>query len=304
MVDLRDRTLEFRKTFDTLSQRRGHIGINHQKQPEPASEKNEFAEQFAEIAGRVNRDIALTGESLRQLDELASSAGLYDDKPEEIRDLTSIIKRNIPEHKKEVHMLQELVTMSGSGSGQGHLKAHAVKVVGILAKRLDVAAKEFEGVMKKRIDHLKKNKMRRDEFNFESKHDFGAVNDEMPTLLGALGNEPTTDDTVINMGPSEQALALIQNDNILEDRANTMQSIEASMLEVQDIMKDMVHVISIQGETVETLHDNVEQTEETVSNARKTLEQTLTSMRSNKWLMMKIFGILLFFFILFIVVFA
>lgn len=82
----------------------------------------------------------------------------------------------------------------------------------------------------------------------------------MPTLLGALGNEPTTDDTVINMGPSEQALALIQNDNILEDRANTMQSIEASMLEVQDIMKDMVHVISIQGETVETLHDNVEQT--------------------------------------------
>lgn len=301
---MQNRTAEFNKLFESFRQRR--INTSSEAAARPTKrEPSTFALQFNDVANRVARDISITSEQLDNLEALASKTGIYDDNPTEIEGLTDIIKKAIPEHKRQVMLLIEI-----KNAGQeSHFKAHAEKVVEILEKKVMSAGKQFKGTLQKRTENLKKAKIRRDEFSFGVTA-YNPVTEDMPTLFNALGNDhdhgSSEGDTVLDMsnGPSAQALALLQNDNYLESRASQMEAIEATMAEVSEVMKDMATVIFEQGEKVETLHENTENAANTVEGAVKTLQKTLDQVSNNRWLMMKIFGILLFFFILFVVVFA
>ena len=55
----------------------------------------------------------------------------YDDNPAEIQGYTKIIKENLPLHKDEIKVLQDIVKQGSGGESQNHL-THAFAVVKIL----------------------------------------------------------------------------------------------------------------------------------------------------------------------------
>ena len=103
---------------------------------------------------------------------------------------------------------------------------------------------------------------------------------------------------------SEQTMALIQNDSLIQERAEAMTEIEGTIMEVQDIFIEMAGLINQQGENITRIDENVENAESSVILAGGELQKALKNIQSNKWLMLKIAGILMAFFIIFIVVFA
>jgi syntaxin 5 len=103
---------------------------------------------------------------------------------------------------------------------------------------------------------------------------------------------------------SEQALALIQNDTHIQERAEAMTELEATITEVQDIFIEMAGLIGEQGTSIQRIDENVDNAESSVGLAQEELVKALKNVTSNKWLMLKIGAILMAFFILFIVVFA
>lgn len=131
----------------------------------------------------------------------------------------------------------------------------------------------------------------------------------MPSIFGGLAGPRAMDeggDTALDMpdAASEQTMALIQNDSHIQERAEAMTELEGTIMEVQDIFIEMAGLINQQGEDITRIDENVESAESSVVLAGTELQKALKNIQSNKWLMMKIAGILMAFFIIFIVVFA
>ena len=105
----------------------------------------------------------------------------------------------------------------------------------------------------------------------------------------------------------QQTQALLQfqdqTDQYIEDRANTMQSIESTIVELGSIFSQLTTLVHQQDEMIMRIDNNVSDTMLNVEAAHQSLLQYLQSVTSNRWLMIKIFGVLFAFFILFVLIF-
>jgi len=91
------------------------------------------------------------------------------------------------------------------------------------------------------------------------------------------------------------------NHDLLAARARQIQDIEGQIIEVGEAMKKMNEIVLIHGETIARIEDNVMESEVHAENAHHQLLQYLASIKSNRWLMIKLFGVLLLFIVLFVV---
>ena len=87
----------------------------------------------------------------------------------------------------------------------------------------------------------------------------------------------------------------------MDERARAMQSVEATIAELSDVFKQLAFLVHEQGEHIVRIDSNVAEAELNVEAAHSELVKALQSVSSNRWLMLKIFGILIVFFIFFVV---
>ncbi|CAN0118743.1 unnamed protein product [Heterosigma akashiwo] len=83
-----------------------------------------------------------------------------------------------------------------------------------------------------------------------------------------------------------------------------MTEVESQILELGTIFNKLGLMVQEQRDLVERLEDNVEDTHQNVSLAHMKLMQVYDNLRSNRALAMKIFGILIVFFTMFIIFLA
>ncbi len=83
-----------------------------------------------------------------------------------------------------------------------------------------------------------------------------------------------------------------------------MQNVESTIAELSDVFKQLAHLVHEQGEQIMRIDNNVAQADMNVEAAHTELVKALQSVSSNRWLMLKIFGVLLVFFIFFVVFLA
>lgn len=95
-----------------------------------------------------------------------------------------------------------------------------------------------------------------------------------------------------------------EQDSYIQSRADTMQNIESTIVELGSIFQQLAHMVKEQEETVQRIDANVEDTQLNVEMAHSEILKYFQSVSSNRWLMIKIFLVLIIFFIIFVVFLA
>ncbi|CBQ68012.1 probable syntaxin, vesicular transport protein [Sporisorium reilianum SRZ2] len=90
--------------------------------------------------------------------------------------------------------------------------------------------------------------------------------------------------------------------NYMQQRSSAIESIESTISELGQIFSQLAHMVAEQRETVQRIDDNVMEVVDNVGGAQRELLKYYASVSSNRWLMLKIFGVLIVFFLLFILV--
>mmetsp|Transcript_32768 Transcript_32768/g.99013 ORF Transcript_32768/g.99013 Transcript_32768/m.99013 type:complete len:235 (+) Transcript_32768:23-727(+) len=229
------------------------------------------------------------------------TGGLYGDNPEEIEQLIHFIKLDISRLNKANMALKDLVHNEISGRRKTHEQAHSQTVVVSLQNKLAAMSEKFKTTLQSRTTTLQKAKKRREEFAGWS--DAAPVlTSEMPSLLtGAVTG--TTPDTAIEI-PQNQVSLLQSRDNYVQERADAMDTIAETIEEIGGIFQQLAVMVNEQGQTMERIDREVDNTVANVEGAHKELTKYFNSISSNRTLMLKIFGVLLAFLIFFLVVVA
>ncbi|CAB1332957.1 unnamed protein product [Coregonus sp. 'balchen'] len=102
----------------------------------------------------------------------------------------------------------------------------------------------------------------------------------------------------------KSVLEVRTEDSYIQSRSDTMQNIETTIVELGSIFQQLAHMVKEQEETVQRIDGNVEDTQLNVDMAHSEILKYFQSVSSNRWLMVKIFLVLIVFFIVFVVFFA
>ena len=306
-MSCRDRTGEFLSACKVLQTRQINGAI--QRPNHPLRQRSEFTQ----IAKRIGRDLANTFAKLEKLTILAKRKSLFDDKPVEIQELTYIIKQDIDSLNKQIAQLQQFVTHHKQQNGK-HLQTHSSTVVVALQSKLANMSNDFKGVLEVRTENLKHQKSRREQFSQSSAMSLppSAVGGRGKSVLfedEATYNGVAGGDVVLNMdgmsnNHQQQQQLIDEQDMFIDERANTMQNIETTIVELGSIFQQLAHMVKDQEEMVQRIDTNVEDTEMNIEAAHSELLKYFQSVTSNRWLMIKIFAVLIVFFIIFVVFMA
>ena len=99
-------------------------------------------------------------------------------------------------------------------------------------------------------------------------------------------------------------MQLIPDQSYLRDRADAMSTVESNIVELGTIFTKLAVMVSEHREMVQRVEDNVEEANSNLTMSMNVLTDTLTSLKTNRALMGKVFGVLVLFIISFIIFFA
>lgn len=327
----RDRTSEFFRIVEEERLKRQGAGAAQGSRPKPLARRSEFMN----IAKSIGVDISNTYAKLEKLTILAKKKSLFDDRPVEIQDLTYIIKQDISSLNKQIAQLQEFSRNRDENSQ--HAKKHSSSVVVSLQSKLANMSKSFKQVLEIRTENLKHQKERRDQFSSQPP----VVSSSLPprnaqggALMSATRHSPappgatsgaSNGSFMIDMDGEEsggatasggggatshmqhqmQQLALIdETDSYIQERSDAMQNIESTVVELGQIFTQLATMVKEQEEMIQRIDANVGDTELNVEAAHGEILKYFQSVTSNRWLMIKVFLVLIVFFIIFIVFLA
>lgn len=102
----------------------------------------------------------------------------------------------------------------------------------------------------------------------------------------------------------QQLVMYDESDTYVHQRAETMQNIETTIVELGGIFQQLAHMVKEQEEMVERIDTNVQDAELNVEAAHGQILKYFQSVTNNRWLMIKIFGVLIAFFMFFVIFLA
>ncbi|XP_017783733.1 PREDICTED: syntaxin-5 [Nicrophorus vespilloides] len=309
IMTARDRTNEFVNTIQSLQGRNiaRAVAIRDPRKSKVIQSHSEFML----IARNVGKNIASTFSKLEKLTLLAKRKSLFDDRSMEIQELTYIIKGDLSSLNHQIAQLQELSKRQRQSASGKHLQSHSSCVVLALQSKLATMSTDFKQILEVRTENLKHQKNRRDQFSH------GNVNSSLPPSV--VGNNQGSvlmqeqDQVSINLESTalvpqrtqmQAALMYDETDNYLQNRAETMQNIESTIVELGGIFQQLAHMVKEQEEMVDRIDTNVQDAELNIEAAHAQILKYFQSVTSNRWLMIKIFAVLIFFFIFFVVFMA
>lgn len=103
-----------------------------------------------------------------------------------------------------------------------------------------------------------------------------------------------------NQIQQQQMLLYDESDQYVQQRAETMQNIESTIVELGGIFQQLAHMVKEQEEMVERIDTNIQDVELNVEMAHSEILKYFQSVSKNRWLMIKIFGVLIMFFVFFV----
>ena len=288
--------------------------------------------EFAKMASRIGHGIHGTSQKLEKLTALARRSSMFDDPAREIAELSAVIKSDITALNTAIAELQNHAARV-SATKQG--SDHSVTVVDTLKTRLMGATKSFKEVLTMRQENVKAQGERRKMFSNESARaphrpnpfarprgpdgkvsgpggGAGGSAANFPRLadggMGAAGGGGGGFDGYVsgrNDGGQSQSQVLLANqDQYLSSRSEALQNVERTITELGGIFQQLSTMVAEQGEMAVRIDENVEQSVANVDAAQTQLLKYLNSISSNRWLIMKIFGVLISFLVFFIVFIA
>lgn len=276
------------------------------------------------MASAIGHGIHRTSLKLEKLASLAKASTLFDDRGKEIAETSAVIKLDIQALNESIAELQNVAARAkAQGSGNKSVSDHSVTVVDTLKNRLANATKSFKEVLTTRQANIKAGDERRAELG---------VSNGIPAIDGGLdylGDDAfaramRTTPMAMSYGnlqgggardfaprsggygppqlQTQGQLQLVQqNSSYLDSRQEALQNVERTITELGGIFQQLATMVSEQGELAIRIDENIDDTLANVDNAQTQLLKYLNTVSSNRWLILKLFGILMAFFTFFII---
>lgn len=300
--------------------------------------------EFAKMASRVGHGIHGTSEKLERLAQLAKRTGAFDDPSREIAELSAVIKQDITALNTAIAELQtRAATQREDGAASRQSAAHAGTIVDTLKGRLMGATKSFKETLTERAESVKQQQARRAMFdggggggqrervvNPFARADADGGNfprmDDMNAALGipsssskssssgggnlqssGAGGLPTysAGSSSYGMyGDESQQMLMHSSSRQQDSRTEALQNVERTITELGGIFQQLATMVAEQGEMAVRIDENVDDAVMNVDSAQTQLLKYLNRISSNRWLIMKIFGVLIFFLTFFVVFIA
>lgn len=247
---------------------------------------------------------------------VAKKKTLFDDRPQEIQELTYIIKGDLNALNQQIARLQDISKDQRRTTNGKHLVSHSSNMVLALQSKLASMSTDFKQILEVRTENLKHQKTRRDQFSQGpgplAAHTVSPSTAKQGSLLLSEENQAVSidmggSDTTPLLGPparlqQQQQLPIYdESDSYVQQRAETMQNIESTIVELGGIFQQLAHMVKEQEEIVERIDTNVADAELNIEAAHGEILKYFQSVSKNRWLMIKIFGVLIFFFLFFVV---
>ncbi|XP_076904080.1 syntaxin-32-like isoform X1 [Bidens hawaiensis] len=264
---------------------------------------------------------------LRKL--VAKRTSVFDDPMVEIQELTAVIKQDITALNAAVVDLQLVCnSQNESDNISSDTTTHSTTVVDNLKNRLMGATKEFKEVLTMRTENLKVHENRRQLFSANtSKEPANPFARQRPLIkdskTSASISPPPWVNNTSNSAPlfprkhadgesqpllqqqsqsqqqqSQQMVPL--QDTYMQSRAEALHNVESTIHELGGIFTQLATMVSQQGELAIRIDENMEDTLANVEGAQGQLMRYLNGISSNRWLMIKIFFVLIVFLMIFL----
>jgi syntaxin 5 len=296
-MTLRDRTLEFSDIAESIKKQKTIIPSTKPR----VLERNEFSR----IAAQIRQDIGSTADKLMQLTKLAKKRTLFDDPTMEIADLTTIINEDIKNINNQITMLQQHQQSSGYGKKNKQVEEHAGTIVKSLNGKLKKTTNGFSQVLELRTETLKQQQKEREAFTGVSSPNLSRRAAESPLYRPSY----TPIESSSNSNNHEIAIAmpqqmLLTQDRYLQSRSDAVAQIERTIGELQGIFRHLASMVAEQHEQIERIDKDMEMTLRHTEGAQAQLLKYLDHLSSSRWMAIKVFLVLIFFMLIFIVFFV
>ncbi|KAI0285448.1 t-SNARE [Russula aff. rugulosa BPL654] len=332
-MPLQDRTNEFLSCVESIRSR------SSLPTKVPSKQRRDNKSEFTRIASVIGKDISATTVKLGKLAQLAKRKTLFDDRPVEISELTFVIKQDIASINRQIATLQADVKQRKAQSGtksaeEKQVEEHNNNVVMLLQNKLADTSMTFKDVLEVRTQNMKESKDRTEQFMSSTAAAaanqtpsntllFSSTQRQDPMGDGSFGRpdtkgkgRATPNDGMLaldlehaeggapNGGNSAfQQMELVeQQDSYIQSRSTAIESIETTIAELGQIFNQLAHMVAEQRETVQRIDADTFDIASNVGGAQRELLKYYASISSNRWLMLKVFGVLIVFFLLFILV--
>ncbi|KAJ8640603.1 hypothetical protein MRB53_017297 [Persea americana] len=331
----RDRTHEFLTVAEKLKKSFSSQGAQNASSSSSSSSFQgsrsvvSIQSEFNKRASKIGFGIHQTSQKLAKLAKLAKRTSVFDDPTVEIQELTAVIKQDITALNSAVVDLQLLCnSQNESGNISKDTTSHSTTVVDNLKNRLMSATKEFKEVLTMRTENLKVHENRRQLFSSTASKDAtnpfirqrplvskaAASTSSAPPPPWANGSTSSSQlfprkqadgesssptQPLLSQSQQQQQLVPVQ-DSYMQSRAEALQNVESTIHELSNIFTQLATMVSQQGELAIRIDENMDDTLANVEGAQGALLKYLNGISSNRWLMIKIFFVLIVFLMIFL----
>ncbi|KAL1300958.1 hypothetical protein HN51_045577 [Arachis hypogaea] len=331
---IRDRTHEFHTIAERLKKSSSSNGPTTTSSSSAASSSRSdeqrsaiaIQSEFNRRASKIGYGIHQTSQKLAKLAKLAKRTSVFDDPTMEIQELTSVIKQDITALNSAVVDLQLLCnSRNESGNVSADTTSHSTTVVDDLKTRLMSTTKEFKEVLTMRTENLKVHENRRQLFSASGSKDAAnpfvrqrplatrtaASASNAPAAPWASGSSSSSElfpkkqadgesQPLLQQQQQQQQQMVPLQDSYMQSRAEALHNVESTIHELSNIFNQLATLVSQQGELAIRIDENMDDTLANVEGAQGALLKYLNSISSNRWLMIKIFFVLIFFLMVFL----
>ncbi|XP_010249862.1 PREDICTED: syntaxin-32-like [Nelumbo nucifera] len=324
----RDRTQEFLTVAERLKKSFSSAPSvpSSRSKPEGSRSAVSIQSEFNKRASKIGYGIHQTSQKLSKLAKLAKRTSVFDDPTVEIQELTAVIKQDITALNSAVVDLQLLCNSQNEGGNiSTDTTSHSTTVVDNLKNRLMSTTKEFKEVLTLRTENLKVHENRRQLFSSTSSRDAtnpfvrqrplasrvassASATPPPPWVNGSASSsqlfprkqaDGETQPLLQQNQQHQQQLVPLQ-DSYMQSRAEALQNVESTIHELSNIFTQLATMVSQQGELAIRIDENMDDTLANVEGAQGALLKYLNSISSNRWLMIKIFFVLIVFLMIFL----
>lgn len=304
---IRNRTAEFAAALDAARATTSKKSSTPLDAPGPKPNLKPRSD-FTRLAATVGDDIQQTSVKLAKLTKLAQRRSLFDDPTAEIQELTFVIKQDISALNSKLDDLQRLRD-ANRRSANKQAGDHSENVVHSLRGRLGATAEGFKSVLKMRTESLAAQQDRRSQFmgtiNTAAPYAPPSSNVALDLGQGSLGASNTNSHQQEQYGQQPSQLSMVRapgETSYQHARANAVRQVESTIVELGQIFNQLATMVSEQGELVERIDANVEDTAVNMHAGQNQLMMYYNSISGNRALILKVFGVLLAFLVLWTVI--
>ncbi|CAG8260509.1 unnamed protein product [Penicillium nalgiovense] len=299
--------------------------------PQAAGQEAKAARsEFARRARDIGRGITGTMAKLQRLAELAKRKTLFDDRPVEISELTYVIKQDLAALNQSIASLQALTHAQHPKSNRSKTDQegeHNDNVVVMLQGKLADVGASFKEVLEVRTKNIQASRSRTENFvssvSSKSHSALDAQRSDSPLYNtsgrrtpqpGYQGNssdlltlEPSNPSPLGRPSfQSDQQLMVMEegesSNTYVQARGEAIEAIERTISELGGIFGQLAQMVSEQSEMIQRIDANTEDVVDNVQGAQRELMKYWTRVSGNRWLIAKMFGILMIFFLLWVLI--